>query len=290
MPSETDIDAVGVVGYGDVGRLVADCALDLGSDVTVTSRSPAALERELSDSPISVASTPADLAAESDLVVSCVWPVTAVETAAAVADELDGDEGWYYDLNSVSPATTRRMADRFEDTGWRFLKGTIRGTVAGSAAGIRLTIAGEDAGPVATYVGEMGFSVKPMGEDVERPAALKMCRSIVTKGLRELTTESLLPASAYGLEADVLADLSSIFEGQTFDEWVRGALVGSPASAERRLGEAHEMADTARDAGYRAPAATAAIDFHRIVHEESIDEETYREILAALAPHYEHER
>jgi 3-hydroxyisobutyrate dehydrogenase-like beta-hydroxyacid dehydrogenase len=280
------IEHVGLVGYGEVGRLFARAFVEDDVDVTVLTRSPGRLRAQLSDSPITVTKSYASIAAETDLVCSCVWPETAAEVAAECATGLALGQP-YLDLNSVSPATTERVVDVVEEAGGLPLKATIMGSAALGRDSVRLILAGRDRTTTVTALRAAGFTVEDAGADPVHPALLKMFRSLFTKGLRELAAEMLAPAAAYGVHEDILEELSGLFDDRPVDEWLQTALANTPEHAERRLGELHEIRQTTADVGYRAPVIDEATVLHEQLRDSSAD--NYVAVLDELESHLSEE-
>ena len=81
--------------------------------------------------------------------------------------------------------------------------------------------------------------------EVGTAAAVKMCRSIVVKGLEALMCECMLGASRYEATAHVFASLNESFPGidwQKLADYMIGRVV---VHGERRAREMEEVADTA---------------------------------------------
>lgn len=282
--STNHIEYVGIIGYGEVGRAFARMLGNTDASVIVLNRSPERLRADLSDSPVAVADSHEDLVERADLVLSCVWPATAITVAEQAAAGLSPNQA-YLDLNSISPSTTEQIVNIVGEAGAIPLKATIMGSAATGGRDVRLVLAGERRHAVADFLRAAGFTVEDAGNDPVHPAALKMFRSMFTKGLRELAAETLAPAAAYGLHEEVLDDLSGLFDDRPVDEWIRGALEGTPEHAERRLGELREVRATIDDSGFRAPALEETITLHERLAESSICDEDYLAVLAALDEH-----
>lgn len=283
-----DVRTVGIVGYGEVGSAFAERFNAGGVNVIVLNRSPSTLRDRLAKSPITVADDHADLARTTDLVLSCVWPATAVDVAERVAPGLtDGQP--FLDMNSVGPPTVERIVDVVAAAGGAPLKTTIMGSVGAHGADVRLPVAGVERYGTVSVLRECGFTVDDAGDDPEKPAAIKMFRSLFTKGLRELAVETLAPAAAYGVRDDVLNDLSGLFADRPIDEWLRDGLENTPEHAERRLGELAEVSETVEAAGYQAPTLEATVELHRWLSDPLPESEhgtiDYTTVLDALDPH-----
>lgn len=279
----SDIETVGVLGFGEAGRAVAEAFDDGETSVSVINRSPADLREMLAETSLSVPDSPADLAARSDLIVSCVWPAFALEAATDAAPGLSADTA-FLDLNSITPTATLELRRLVEDADGTFLKGAIMGSIARRDGDVRIRTAGVGSEPAVDSLRSAGFTVEPLGDDITRPAALKMLRSLMTKNLRTLAAETLLAARAYDLEAEALASIGSKFDGTTFDEWLVDALDGTPAHAERRIGELEAIQETVERVGFHSPTTETTIDLHRRVHESTIDFDGYEDVLRVVEP------
>src|SRR6202140_4848794 len=98
---------VGLVGYGEVGRILAE---DLRrQDVRVTAydlklgnQQAGALRDHASTHGVALATSHAELAARADFIVSAVTASQAVPVAQACAPSVK-PEAWFLDFNSASP-------------------------------------------------------------------------------------------------------------------------------------------------------------------------------------------
>jgi len=126
--------------------------------------------------------------------------------------------------------------------------------------------------------------------DVGTAAAVKMCRSIVVKGLEALMCECVLAASRFDADAHVFASLNESFPGidwKTLADYMVGRVV---LHGERRAREMEEVADTLRAIGVEPIMAEAAArrqdwSAHRDLRSHFGPEgpATYREVLDVIA-------
>jgi 3-hydroxyisobutyrate dehydrogenase-like beta-hydroxyacid dehydrogenase len=85
---------------------------------------------------------------------------------------------------------------------------------------------------------------------VGKVSAIKMCRSVMIKGLEALTTECLFAAREYGVEEQVLASLHASFPSLGWNDALPGYLISRVAEhGIRRSEEMEEVVKTLRDAG-----------------------------------------
>ena len=82
-------------------------------------------------------------------------------------------------------------------------------------------------------------------------SAVKLCRSIMIKGLEALTVECLFTARRYGVEEQVLASLVETYPGL---DWQKEAdyLVSRVVQHSRRAAEMREVARTVEEVGMQA--------------------------------------
>jgi 3-hydroxyisobutyrate dehydrogenase len=85
-----------------------------------------------------------------------------------------------------------------------------------------------------------------------------MCRSVMIKGIEALTTECMLAARHYGVEADVLRTLGDTVPHPDWPGLARYVISRSLIHGKRRAEEMREVARTVRDAGVE-PLMSGAI-------------------------------
>lgn len=286
MNSGDSIDSVGIIGYGEAGQLLSNRLLNNGLTVTVINRSPSELRDELGNGPLAVASSIPELAETNMLVISTVWPETAVEVARLAARAMT-KESYYLDLNSVSSLTTKRIGDMVTESGAGYLKGAILGSVSRQGESVPLGISGDNHEQLAAFLRGMGLNVQSLGEDIRKPAVIRMSRSLFTKGLINLFAESLVMAHIYDVQEETLDSIAASFEDFTIDEWARYFLVDTLQHAERRIGELDEVENTATDTGITLPVVEVTRRLHESIAETDPEAETYDEVLGAIHRHYE---
>ncbi len=103
-----------------------------------------------------------------------------------------------------------------------------------------------------------GMDAKAVSEKLGVASAIKMCRSVMIKGLEALVIESYTTARAYGVEDHLLPTLAETFP--SIDWQKTGAYFFSRVvqHGQRRAEEMRESANAVREAGFE-PTMTAAI-------------------------------
>ena len=102
----------------------------------------------------------------------------------------------------------------------------------------------------------LGMRLQRLPGDVGTAAAVKMCRSIVVKGLEALLCECVLGAMPFGADEHVFASLNESFRGrlEKLADYTMGRVV---VHGERRAREMEEVAETLRAIGVEPIMAEA---------------------------------
>jgi 3-hydroxyisobutyrate dehydrogenase-like beta-hydroxyacid dehydrogenase len=126
--------------------------------------------------------------------------------------------------------------------------------------GIRvpMVIGGPAARAALPLLAALGFEARVVSDRLGVASAMKMCRSIIIKGLEAIMIESLVVARRHGVEREVLDSLVGTYPGMDWEKsatyfWSRVVQHGR-----RRAEEMREAAATVTEAGFD-PFMAAAI-------------------------------
>lgn len=244
---------VGLVGYGEVGRILAE---DLRKqdvkvsayDIKLDGEQAGPLRDHAGAFGVALASSHADLAAKADLIVSAVTASQAVPVASACAPAVKKG-AWFLDFNSASPGAKRRAADLIDGAGGRYVEGAVMTSVPPHRIKVPLLLGGGSAPDLAPLLVELGFDAKVASEQLGIASAVKMCRSVMIKGLEAMVIESFTTARAYGVEDAVLASLAETFPGINWEKQGAYFFQRVIEHGRRRSEEAREVAETVREIG-----------------------------------------
>jgi 3-hydroxyisobutyrate dehydrogenase-like beta-hydroxyacid dehydrogenase len=244
---------VGLVGYGEVGRILAedlrqqgvavsayDLKLDLGQG--------AALREHAAVHGVSLAATHAELAARADLIVSAVTASQAVPVAQACAPAVQKG-AWFVDFNSASPGAKQRAARLVDAAGGRYVEGAVMTSIPPYRIKVPLLLGGAAASALAPMLIALGFDARVASERLGVASATKMCRSVMIKGLEAMVIESFTAARAYGVEDAVIASLHETFPGIDWEKQGAYFFQRVIEHGRRRSEEVREVAETVREAG-----------------------------------------
>jgi 3-hydroxyisobutyrate dehydrogenase len=250
---------VAFIGFGQLGSAIARglatqpgvrvFAYDPAADAPVRERAQAAGVRLLA--------SPADLA-DTDIVLSTVTPLRALEAAQACAAAL-APNAIYVDLNSLGPREKKAVAAAVAAVPRRFVDGAVLGA---AADGFRVTIitSGADAADIATRLSAYGMRVRAVGIEPGQAASIKIVRSVLAKGLEALYVEALVAARRMGVEREVLATFCEFLDARPAAATAELLVTTHVKHAERRMHELDMSVAAVAETGLEPRLARAVRD------------------------------
>ncbi len=244
---------VGLAGYGEVGRILAEDLRGQGVvvamyDLKLETGAGAAMREHARAHGVRIASAHGPLAADAHLVISAVTASQAVAVAQACASCVAAGS-FFLDFNSASPDAKIRAANIVDGGGGRYVEGAVMTSVPPHRIRVPLLLGGPHAAGLAPSLRALGFEAKPGSEKLGIASATKMCRSVMIKGLEAMMIESLITARAWGVEDQVLASLQETFPGIRWDEQGSYFFQRVIEHGRRRAEEMLEAVQTVREAG-----------------------------------------
>src|SRR6202035_3194181 len=197
---------------------------------------------------VALASSHAELAAQADLIVSAVTASQAVPVAQACAPAVKCG-AVYLDFNSSSPGAKRRAAALIDGNRGRYVEGAVMTSIPPYRIKVPLLLGGAGANELALLLVQLGFDAKVASEKLGVASAVKMCRSVMIKGMEAMVIESFTTARAYGVEDAVLASLTETFPSINWEKQGAYFFQRVIEHGRRRSEEVREVAETVREAG-----------------------------------------
>ena len=252
-PAHSNQWHVGLIGYGEVGRILAEDLRKDGVrvsayDIKLGGEQAAPLRKHAEQLGVALAASHADLAAQVDFIVSAVTASQAVPVAQATAPAIKPG-AWFLDFNSASPGAKKRAAALIDGAGGRYVEGAVMTSVPPYRIKVPLLLGGPGAHELAPLLVELGFAAKVASDELGVASAVKMCRSIMIKGLEAMVIESFVTARAYGVEDAVLASLAETFPGIDWEKQGAYFFQRVIEHGRRRSEEVREVAETVREIG-----------------------------------------
>lgn len=266
------LQRLGLVGYGEVGRIFA-----AGLAKEFTERNAwdlkfvsGALEPGDHAKTHGVTAQPSmeALCQASDFIISAVTASNTLAVAQTAALHLRPGT-FFLDLNSASPGTKQEAARLVEVAGAHYVEAGVMTSVPPYGIRVPMLLGGARAPELAELLQSMGMDAKVVSAEIGVASAIKMCRSVMIKGLEALVIESYSTARAYGVEDHVLPTLAETFPSIDWDK--TGAYFFSRVvqHGQRRAEEMRECARTVSEAGFAPTMASAIADKQQWVADQA---------------------
>ncbi len=244
---------IALIGFGEVGRILARDLRAAGvahiSAYDIAFADPDSAQRRnavtdgvevCTDAPSAVRGAP--------LVISAVTAGSALDAARSVLPGIDRD-AFFMDVNSVSPGTKRDAAKLVNAAGGRYVEAAVMSSVPPHGIRTPMLLGGRHAAAFAPLGEAIGLSAQVYSDREGAASSVKMCRSVMIKGLEALVMECLVSARAYGVESDVLGSLSDTMPGTDWEKLAGYMIQRSLQHGRRRAEEMREVAKTVADTG-----------------------------------------
>jgi 2-hydroxy-3-oxopropionate reductase len=205
-------ETIGFIGLGLMGRPMAKNLLKAGYPVVAHNRSRPPVD-DLVAAGANAATSPADVARQATRII------TMVPDSADVELVLDGPEGVFsalqpgtivIDMSSITPGTTRRLAERARSLGGALLDAPVSGGDIGAIQGTLSIMVGGDAAdflavkPILDVMGNPD-KVLHIGESGAGQLC-KLCNQMVIGGTLVAVAEALALARKAGVDAARVRD------------------------------------------------------------------------------------
>jgi len=246
---------VALIGFGEAGSILgedltkAGCAVATYDLLLSSPTARAAMIARAGRANVVAADSLRAAIEAADLIISAVTASSARDVARDVAAGVQAGQ-YFLDINSVSPATKRENAEDINSAGAYYVEAAVMAPVPPQRLKVPMLLGGARAASVAEALRGLGMNTTAISEEIGVASAVKMCRSILIKGLEALTVESMLAARRFGAEEQVLASLQHTFPSMGWDGKLPDYLVSRVAEhGRRRAAEVREVARTLRDVG-----------------------------------------
>jgi 3-hydroxyisobutyrate dehydrogenase-like beta-hydroxyacid dehydrogenase len=208
------------------------------------------------------------LCAKSDFLISAVTASNTLAVAQEAARHVRPGT-IFLDLNSASPGTKQQAARIMDAAGAHYVEAGVMTSVPPYGIRVPMMLGGAMAAVLADKLRTFGMHVKPVATEIGVASAVKMCRSVMIKGLEALVIESYTTARKYGVENHMIPTLAETFPSIDWDK--QGAYFFSRVAqhGKRRAEEMREAANTVREAGFEPWMSAAIAEKHDWVAQQS---------------------
>ena len=261
------LQRIGLIGHGEVGKtftsglkdkrgVSAMGAWDLKFVDTATREAELAHCARLG---VTAHGSMRELCEASDLVISAVTASNTLAVAREAAKFI-GAGSVFLDLNSASPATKQQAAAAIDARGASYVEAGVMTSVPPYGIRVPMLLGGAGAVSLVELLNGWGMDARAVSDQLGVASAIKMCRSVMIKGLEALVIESYTTARKYGVEAHVLPTLQETFPSIDWEQQGGYFFSRVVQHGKRRAEEMREAATTVREAGAEPSMAAATAD------------------------------
>jgi 3-hydroxyisobutyrate dehydrogenase-like beta-hydroxyacid dehydrogenase len=203
--------SIGFVGLGAMGSRIAARLLNAGHELYGTNRTKSRAEA-LIERGLEWRDTPREVAAAADVVFSMVTDDTALEAITSGPDGILaglGPGSVYVDMSTISPRTSREVAEQVRSTGAEMLDAPVSGSIPQAESGTLAIMVGGDAqafAKVEPLLGALGQTVTRIGSNGQG-LVLKLAINISLAVQVLAFSEGLLLAERDGVEPQLAAEV-----------------------------------------------------------------------------------
>ena len=249
------IERIALIGFGEAGGILGADLAKSGVSVSIfdillrAEPSRAAMLAKAKSANVRACESLVEAIRDAEVIISAVTCSSAPDVAGESSTTLRPDQ-LYLDINSVSPDTKRKMAERVESAGAHFVEAAVMAPVPPSRLRVPMLLGGARAAELAPRLQALGMDVQAVSDRIGVASAIKLCRSVVIKGIEALAVEAMFAARYYGAEEAVLASLDSTYPSMGWKDKLPDYLISRVAQhGKRRAAEMREVAETLTDAG-----------------------------------------
>ena len=272
---------VGVIGLGAMGGPMARHLASAGLLHAVWNRTESRAESLARDLSVTKAETPAALASDCNVILTCVSADDDLEAVIDACGTGLSSSDVVVDTSTVSPTTTRRLAARLAAEGVAWVDAPVSGGVEGARQGTLSAMVGGDSADVSrirpvleafsarvTHMGPVGSgqATKAVNQVIVAGTAEAVCEALAFSEKLNLPSERLIEVLSAGAAGNWFLD----HRGRTmladrFEPGFKSGLL---------LKDLRICAELARELDIELPMVTSAIgDYEALVGEGGFDED-----------------
>lgn len=256
---------VAFIGFGEVGQtfshgLIASGRVQIRTfDVLFGSAAGRRLEDVAARLGVGTARSLADVCADAEIIISAVTADRAEAVASEAAPRLSPGQ-ILVDVNSAAPSTKLRAARAVETGGADYVEGAVMAPVLKPGIKVPILAGGPRAEEASRSLNALGMNLTPVSAVHGHASAMKLCRSIVIKGLEALMLDCAAACEAWAVKDEVFASLQTTFPSIDFHALSADMRERVATHGVRRAAEMREAAEMLAALGLEPGLARAIAD------------------------------
>lgn len=231
---------IAIIGCGDVGRCYATALAKAGHQISdlCDSRPNTKIEQYARELDAALHTDAGPWLSEVDLVITSVLGEAALAVASKALPHMHKGSV-YADFTTGNPADLRAAEQLASKAGIGFVDVAIMGTIELGGPKTPLLCAGPAFEQLIDVMASIGAPTRVVGTKAGDAVALKLLRSVFTKGLEAMAVECLMAAEKRGLRHE-LYDVLSDLDQSPIRDFMETVVTTHVRHAGRRLREVQE--------------------------------------------------
>lgn len=195
------------------------------------------IRRRSEDAKVKLVFSPKDVIDNSQIVIVAVPGSKALDTAKNLYEYLN-DDIIYVDVSASTVKVKKDIWDLIKGKTNRFVDGAMLGPLPMHQHKVPIAASGTGTDEFIQMMSVYGMKIEKVSESAGDATAIKLIRSIFTKGLSSLLLEIIEISSKTGVTDRVIKSISSSIDEVSFEYTINRLLTSGAIHAERR---AHEL-------------------------------------------------
>lgn len=254
---------IGFIGFGEAPYNISAGLRDEGMDRITAydvlqddpERGPK-IRARAKENGVVLAASFEELCRSADFIISMNSPAICVDVAKQALPLLTAGQV-YCDFNSADPADMAAVAELPRPEGVKFVDVAVLGAVPKGRHRTKLYLSGDGAEDFYNMYSRWNTVVKLLDAPAGGASAIKMFKSVFSKGIMQLLLEMYVPAAAYGVLDQVVDLTKDTFKTRSVEDFANENLYRTLIHAERRSAEMEAVAKTVERLGYDASISRA---------------------------------
>jgi 3-hydroxyisobutyrate dehydrogenase-like beta-hydroxyacid dehydrogenase len=184
----------------------------------------------------------------SNMVISATSASEAVNVANAAAPFLRKDH-IFVDVNAACPDTIIEVSDILKKSDCIFVDVAMMADVKSNRHKVPMFVSGPGAERFEALMSPFGMNIKIVGEAPGQASAVKMVRSVFSKGVEALLMETFTAANNYGIVDLMMENLSQSMDSTPFEKRTNVLLGKTAIHSARRIHEMEDVIKTLKSLG-----------------------------------------
>lgn len=264
---------IGILSPGDMGHSVGKEFKENGFSIVTCLKGRSALTKNYAkDVGFLCLKTYRNVLEESDVVFSILPPNKSFSLANQLGKEMTKikSKPIFVDCNAISPKKTKKINKIIVEAGCHFIDSGIIGPPPRNTNTTKFYVSGLQLNKLKELETKR-IKICPVGKEIGRASAMKMCYASLTKGTRALHAAVITVAEKHGLTKELKNEF--LFSQKDIYAMMEKTQPRLPSVSGRWIGEMEEIADTFKEQGVSPFFHLAAASIYKMMKNSPLSKE-----------------